>query len=383
MSRYPLVPLGTVLNQARDEIPVELDRSYRMGGIYSFGRGLFARPPIAGTDTKYTTLFRLHEGQFVMSRLKAWEGAVAVVSPEFQGLAVSQEYPTFDIDRERADPAYVGWLCRWERFWESLLGQSKGLGARRDRVHPDRLFSVRVPLPSLHEQRRLIRRIDSIVDRARSMEGPKLAVAEAEERLTGAVLGRCEASAPTASLGSLLEPVFDEVSVELDQTYRTAGIYSFGRGLFARSPMAGTDTKYKTLFRLHEGQFIYSRLFAWEGALAVVPSEFNGFCVSQEFPTFNIDQERADPGYLGWLCRWDRFWEALQVGTKGLGLRRQRVHPDRLLAVRIPLPSPDEQRRLGAVAHTVHMLGQRAEEFSALERALVPSVVNAALRGDL
>jgi type I restriction enzyme, S subunit len=155
VSRYTLVPLGTVLRQTRDELPVELDRTYRMAGVYSFGRGLFARPPIAGTDTKYRSLFRLHEGQFVMSRLKAWEGAVAVVSPEFHGLAVSQEYPTFDIDRERADPAYVGWLCRWERFWESLLGQSKGLGARRDRVHPDRLLAVRIPLPSLDEQRRL------------------------------------------------------------------------------------------------------------------------------------------------------------------------------------------------------------------------------------
>jgi type I restriction enzyme, S subunit len=188
---------------------------------------------------------------------------------------------------------------------------------------------------------------------------------------------------PLAPLGTVLRQTRDEVPVELDQTYRTAGIYSFGRGLFARPPMAGTDTKYTTFFRLHQGQFVYSRLFAWEGAVAVVPTEFNDFCVSQEFPTFHIDRQRADPAYLGWLCRWDRFWEALQVGTKGLGLRRQRVHPDRLLAARVPLPSLDEQRRLGALAQTVQTLGQRAEEFSALERALVPSVVNAALRGDL
>ena len=40
-------------------------------------------------------------------------------------------------------------------------------------------------------------------------------------------------------------------------------------------------------------QFVYSKLFAWEGALAVVDSEFDGLFVSQEFPTFTIDRHMA------------------------------------------------------------------------------------------
>lgn len=188
---------------------------------------------------------------------------------------------------------------------------------------------------------------------------------------------------PLVPLGEVLTLTRDEVSVELDQTYRTAGIYSFGRGLLVRPPIAGTDTKYATLFRLHDGQFVLSRLKAWEGAVAVVPPEFDGFVVSQEYPTFNINRDRAEPAYLGWLCRWDRFWEALLTRSKGVGARRDRVHPDRLLAVEIPLPSLEEQRRLGVLAQTVQTRGQRAEEFSAIGRALVPAVANAALQGDL
>ena len=188
---------------------------------------------------------------------------------------------------------------------------------------------------------------------------------------------------PLVPLGEVLTPVRDEVPVELDHTYRTAGIYSFGRGLFARSPIAGADTKYTTLFRLHEGQFVYSRLFAWEGALAMVTPGFDGMYVSQEFPTFDINRSRAEPAYLAWLCRWDRFWESLHVGTKGLGLRRQRVHPDRLLAVQVPLPSLDEQRRLGSLGQRVHELGERADQSATILGALVPSVANAALQGNL
>jgi len=105
--------------------------------------------------------------------------------------------------------------------------------------------------------------------------------------------------------------------------------------------------------------------------------------VSQEFPTFDVNQGRAEQAYLAWLCRWDRFWESLQIGTKGLGLRRQRVHPDRLLAVEVPLPSMEEQRRLGRLARKVHALAERSEESAALLRSLVPSVANAAMQGNL
>jgi len=188
---------------------------------------------------------------------------------------------------------------------------------------------------------------------------------------------------PLTRLGEVLTPVRDEVAVELDHSYRTAGIYSFGRGLFARPLITGADTKYTSLFRLHEGQFVLSRLKAWEGAVAVVPAEFDGFVVSQEYPTFDVNRERAEPAYLGWLCRWDRFWESLLTQSKGVGARRDRVHPDRLLAVEVPLPSLEQQRRLGALSWKVQALSERADESVAALRALVPSVANAAMQGNL
>ena len=171
--------------------------------------------------------------------------------------------------------------------------------------------------------------------------------------------------------------------VELDGIYRTAGIYSFGRGLFARPPIVGSDTRYTTLFRLHEDQFVLSRLKGWEGAVAIVPPELDGLVVSQEYPTFDIDQRRADPAYLAWLCRWDRFWESLLTQSKGVGARRDRVHPDRLLAVQVPLPSLDEQRRLGVLGLKVLELRERADQSAAILRAFIPSVANAALQGNL
>lgn len=184
---------------------------------------------------------------------------------------------------------------------------------------------------------------------------------------------------PVVALGSFLSAARDEVVVEPRATYRTAGIYSFGRGLFERPPLSGAETTYRTFFRLREGQFVYSRLFAWEGALAVVPSNFNGWFVSQEFPTFDIDTGQADAGFVAWLSRWPHVWDALAGTTKGLGLRRKRVHPQQLLSVAVPLPPLDEQRRLVRLLNSISDLAGVVDAARAEVGALVPAALNHAL----
>ncbi len=167
---------------------------------------------------------------------------------------------------------------------------------------------------------------------------------------------------PKVALGEVLELDLDQVEVEPLATYPMVGVYSFGKGLFAREPIRGTETSYKKLTRLHEGQFVYSRLFAWEGAAAVVIPEFDGRFVSHEFPTFRIDPNRATPGYMKHIARWPEFHKSLAGSTRGLGLRRQRVHPEQLLAIEIPLPDLDEQRRIAGRLERLSGLTQRLQK---------------------
>src|SRR5690349_14283672 len=99
-------------------------------------------------------------------------------------------------------------------------------------------------------------------------------------------------------LAEVLSAHADPVQIAPDSEYKTAGILSYGRGLFERPTIFGRETQYTTYYRLHKDQFVYSKLFAWEGALAVVPSDFDGLFVSQEFPTFDIDLSIILPQYL-------------------------------------------------------------------------------------
>jgi type I restriction enzyme S subunit len=132
-----------------------------------------------GSQTKYAKLRHVHEGQLVMSRLKAFEGAVALATPGYDGSVVSQEFVTFTL-KAGVNPDWVDSLCRWPSFWEALRATSSGIGARRERVSAEALLSLRIPYPDAESRRRI-----TVLNRSRL----RVACLEAErEHLRAAIL---------------------------------------------------------------------------------------------------------------------------------------------------------------------------------------------------
>lgn len=74
----------------------------------------------------------------------------------------------------------------------------------------------------------------------------------------------------------------------------------------------------------------------------------------------------ALPEYLRLLTTWPEMWERVREGESGMGGRRKRVHPDKLLAVLIPLPQLREQARL---IDLVNACDSAAEQTAVLVRA--------------
>ena len=167
MSRWPMIALGELLRQVVDSHPVHGNQTYPNFGIYSFGRGLFSKPSISGATTSAKTLCRARKGQFIYSRLFAFEGAYGLVNEEFDGYFVSNEYPMFTCDQERLFAEYLALYFRTPRVWDEVSHLSMGMGDRRRRIQPEQFLTHRIPLPTLDEQRRLVARIDHLASKSR------------------------------------------------------------------------------------------------------------------------------------------------------------------------------------------------------------------------
>lgn len=128
----------------------------------------------------------------------------------------------------------------------------------------------------------------------------------------------------------------DVVTVEPGQTYKTLGVLNRGRGLFERTPLSGAETQYPKFTRVNPGQLVYSKLFGWEGSVAVVREGLEGFVVSPEFPVFDLGPD-ADAAYISHAVAWGGFVEQMASATTGLGQRRQRVNVSDFVQLKIPL----------------------------------------------
>jgi type I restriction enzyme S subunit len=383
------VRLGDVLSLDRDEVAVDPSASYEIAGVRSFGRGLFDRETIAGAATRYPKLYRLRSDQIVMSRLFAWEGALAHVGAEFDGKFVSSEFPTFTIDTSKADQRYIGHFVRWPGLHDQLSSAGRGLGQRRQRVHAESFLSTKILLPHIDEQRRIAARLDGVDAVAADLQS-KAAHADAlNDALVVALALRPDLDDATkaragwihTALGDVLSPSDRAVPVEPASSFLIAGIYSFGRGLINRGLIQGADTSYATLTRLAAGDVVVSKLNGWEGAVAVVGDEFDGFHVSSEYPTFVPNRARLLPGFFAGIARAPSFWDDLNVSARGSMVRRRRINPAEFLSTRVWLPPLEVQAATAEALETAAEASRSRRTSSERIDALVPAALNEAFAG--
>ena len=380
MSGWPRVRLGEVLRPAGEVVRVRENQEYPNFGIYSFGRGLFRKPPISGLATSASSLVKVKAGQFIYSRLFAFEGAYGLVGPEFDGAYVSNEYPVFDIDESRVVPRFLLAYVTLPTTWSAMARGSKGVGVRRQRVQPVQVLGSEMPLPPLTEQQRLVAQIESLQSEVEHVMGLQHDVDREVDALCRAVLAS-DPDAPPMRLRDLVSLRRPDVSVRADETYHFAGVYSFGRGVFVGERKSGLDFSYPKLTRLRAGDFVYPKLMAWEGAFGIVPRECDGLVVSTEFPVFELNRDRVLPEVVDTYFRDPALWPQIAGSSIGTNVRRRRLNPQDFLDHEMPVPTMAVQDRLRRVRAQVDLLkADRAASRTELD-ALMPAVLDRAFAG--
>jgi type I restriction enzyme S subunit len=226
-----------------------------------------------------------------------------------------------------------------------------------------------VPLPALPDQKRIAAGLDRISAITTSFGTPPTAALR--DGLLDSVTQR-------SRLGDIATLARRPVSVKAGETYPNLGLLNRARGVFRKPPLLGSETKYSNLYMVHGGQLIYSKLFGWEGSLAIVPEWADGWFVSSEFPTYDITPDTVDPDYFGQVLRWHGLATQLAAATSGMGQRRQRVQTDQFEELKVPLPDLATQRRIGSELLRLAKVEDLAARRGALAAALLPAARNEA-----
>jgi hypothetical protein len=334
-------------------------------------------------------VFRIEPGDLVISNVFAWEGAVALASERERGKIGSHRFMTFVASDPRLHLPWASWFFRSEPGLELIRKASPGSAGRNRTLAIERFEALEIPLPPIDEQRQVAARLDGVVFAVddlvgRTRRSQELANAfgvsiSSREDISDAA--RAAAEWRLTRLDEVLTPRRDAVVVSAAESYPNVGIYSFGRGLFRKADIEGAATSARSLNRISSGQFIYSRLFAFEGAYASVTPDFDGSFVSNEFPTFDPDPTRLDARWLASYLRSPHHWTALRASSKGLGVRRQRVPVEAVLAYEVWLPPITTQREIVEHLDQIEAVTARRVIADSRINALLPAALNEAFAG--
>jgi type I restriction enzyme S subunit len=173
---------------------------------------------------------------------------------------------------------------------------------------------------------------------------------------------------PLRSLGEVMRLDIQRTPMMPATTYRLAGVLNAGQGLVAKGEFDGGDTEYTAMNVLCVDQVVMRKLTAWEGPITVVPAEFDGFVVSNEFPTFTLGPELV-PDWMRHVCRSPRLWAEMKNRVSGTVQRRKRLNPEQLLQIQLPIPPREIQARIVEILNAVdHQIAALNEEGQVLDR---------------
>lgn len=375
MSHWPSVPLGELLWPSIDRVQLDPDQTYAQVTARLWGKGLALRGRVKGAEIAAAQQNRVSTNQFVISKIDARHGAFGIVPSELDGAVVSNDFPAFNVDPDKALPEFVAWVARTGWFIAICKSASEG-STNRVRLKESRFLAQSIPLPTTTEQQAIVNRLDQAAAAIAARGNAATAVASEVEATLRAAFARIIDDAPRVAMGEIAPLVRRPVVIDPDASYPELGVRSFGKGTFHKPALPGIEVGTKKLFTVEAGDLVFNIVFAWEGAVAVAADKDAGRVGSHRFLTCVPDPSRATSEFL-------RFWFLGEEGMLALGQaspggagRNRTLGIKALEAIKVPVPSLDAQLWFDSLQAKARAAKAAQTEATAHLDQLLPAMLN-------
>src|SRR5215210_7869794 len=142
--------------------------------------------------------------------------------------------------------------------------------ARAERIESSR---IKIPLPPLAEQRRVVARIEELSAQIHEARTLCREIEVDLKAMLAAAHRQIAKAAPRKQLSEVAPLNRRPVTVELEKSYPAIAVRSFGRGTFHKPSLVGSEVTWEKQFLVKAGDILVSNIKAWEGALAVAKPE--------------------------------------------------------------------------------------------------------------
>lgn len=247
----------------------------------------------------------------------------------------------------------------------------------------DKLKAIKIPVPPLMEQRRLVARIENLTHRAET--AGKIAIARNAEldMMLQSLYSRLTEGAKWKPLADVAALVRRAIKTTPDEQYEEMGIRSFGKGTFKKPVLTGKQIGNKRIYQIHDGDLVFSNVFAWEKAIAVAKKEDHGRVASHRFITYVPHEGQATSEFLFHHFLNERGIEDIRAASPGSAGRNRTLGLKKLDEILVPVPDYEEQMRFAEIAKRRQLVQMEAAGIMGDMKLFNAALIAKAFRGEL
>lgn len=162
---YSMMRIGEFLKRNKTAVTIQDGVKYKRVTIKVRNGGVVPRDEVMGENIGTKKQFLVSEGQFILSKIDARNGAMGIIPAELDGAVVTQDFLPYDIDTTKVNPQYFVLVCTTKQFVAFCQSCSSGT-TNRQRVDEAQFLSIKVPVPSLEEQNKLVEEYNKTITKA-------------------------------------------------------------------------------------------------------------------------------------------------------------------------------------------------------------------------
>lgn len=150
-----MMRIGEFLKRNKTAVTIQDGVKYKRVTIKVRNGCVVPRDEVMGENIGTKKQFLVSEGQFILSKIDARNGAMGIIPAELDGAVVTQDFLPYDIDTTKVNPQYFVLVCTTKQFVAFCQSCSSGT-TNRQRVDEAQFLNIKVPVPSLEEQNKLV-----------------------------------------------------------------------------------------------------------------------------------------------------------------------------------------------------------------------------------
>ena len=167
--KYKILKISQLLIKNNESVIIEDEKLYKRITVKINANGVVLRDEEYGKNIGTKRQFIAKEGQMIVSKIDARNGAFGLIPSELDGAIVTNDFPLFDINHHLVNKNYLILLAKTNLFVDFAKSCSSGT-TNRQRMDMDKFLTLEIPLPSISEQETIVKNYYDKITQATTYE---------------------------------------------------------------------------------------------------------------------------------------------------------------------------------------------------------------------